>query len=223
MNEKEFEELLQCWENTDLDFKIDLLKPEKIARLVVAFYNTRGGKIVFGVEDETRKPIGLKNPQKTEHGFIQGIMHHCRLDEKPEVEFVKYKGKEFIVVHCPKGKDTPYFVRGESTPRVRIGSSNMSANKEEIARLYREGSSESQDIYPVKNATLDDLDMDKIKEYFKESNLTYQLNGKHFHELLKKENFVAEENKKLIPTTAGIVFVWKTPFFGTSAYYNQGR
>ncbi len=87
----------------------------------------------------------------------------------------------------------------------------MSANKEEIARLYREGSTESQDIYPVKNATLDDIDLDRIKEYFKESRLTVQLKGKYFHDLLKKENFAVEENGKLIPTTAGIVLFGKHP------------
>ncbi|NOQ55385.1 MAG: hypothetical protein GQ477_01120 [Nanohaloarchaea archaeon] len=82
--------------------------------------------------------------------------------------------------------------KSEYAPRVRIGSSNMLANKEEISRLYREGSTESQDIYPVDNATLDDLDFKKIKDYFVESNLTDQLDDKHFYDILKKENFVTE-------------------------------
>ncbi|PKP56246.1 MAG: hypothetical protein CVT89_06535, partial [Candidatus Altiarchaeales archaeon HGW-Altiarchaeales-2] len=211
MNEEEFEKLLQERENKDIDFKLELPEHEKIARLVVAFYNCRGGKIIFGVEDETRNPVGLKNPQKTEHGFTQIIRQYCRLDKEPEIEFVKYKGREFIVVHCPKGRNTPYFVMGENTPRVRIGSSNMPANNEEIALLYREGSSKSHDIYPVENATLDDIDLAQIREYFKESKLTDQLGGKHFHELLKKEHFVFEENKKLIPTIAGIVLFGKHP------------
>ena len=121
----------------------------------------------MGVEDKTKKPVGLKDPQKTEHKFVQIIRNWCKLDEEPKIEFIKFEGKEFIVIHCPKGKDTPYFVRGEPKPRVRIGSSNMPANTEEIARLYREGSSKSQDIYPVENSTLDDLDLEKIKEYYK--------------------------------------------------------
>ena len=166
MNEKEFEQLLEQRENNDIEFKLKLPEPQKAAKLVTALYNSRGGKIIMGVEDETGKPVGLKNPQRREHGFTQMIRHWCRLDEEPEIEFVKYKNKDFIVIHCPKGTDTPYFVRGEHTPRVRIGSSNMPANKEEIARLYREGSSKSQDVYPVENATLDDLDLEEIKKYF---------------------------------------------------------
>ncbi|PKP57191.1 MAG: hypothetical protein CVT88_09240 [Candidatus Altiarchaeales archaeon HGW-Altiarchaeales-1] len=85
------------------------------------------------------------------------------------------------------------------------------SNKEEIARLYREGSSKSQDVYPVENATLDDIDLDKIREYFKESKLTTQLGEDHFYELLKKENFVAGENKNLVPTIAGILLFGKYP------------
>ncbi|ODS38938.1 MAG: hypothetical protein A7316_06670 [Candidatus Altiarchaeales archaeon WOR_SM1_86-2] len=133
-------------------------------------------------------------------------------DEEPEIEFVKYKNKDFVVIQCPKGMDTPYFVRGEHTPRVRIGSSNMPANKEEIARLYREGSSESQDVYSVRNAGLEDIDLDKIKEYFKESELTTQLDEGHFYDLLKKENFIVEENEKLAPTLAGILLFGKHPW-----------
>ena len=175
----------------------------------------------MGVEDETGNPVGLAEPQKIENKFTQIIRHWCRLDKEPGIEFVKYKNNDFIVIHCPKGKDTPYFVRGEHTPRVRMGSSNMLANKEEIARLYREGSSKSQDVYPVENASLDDLDMEAVKKYFKESNLTDQLDGKHFHELLKKELFVVEENGKLIPTIAGIVLFGKLLYKVTSSGYNR--
>jgi len=129
LTEKEFEKLLEEKENKDIDFKLELPESNKVAQLVTALYNGRGGKIIIGVADETRKPVGLADAQKTENKFTQIIRHWCRLDEEPEIEFVKYKNKDFIVVHCPKGKDTPYFVRGEHTPRVRIGSSSMPANK----------------------------------------------------------------------------------------------
>ena len=234
------ENLIKDFENKDIDFKTELSDSKKVAQLVVAFYNSRGGKIILGVDDN-RNPIGLKNPQKQEHKFAQIIRHWCKLDNEPELKFVKYKNKDFIVIDCPKGKDSPYFVKGEYAPRVRIGSSNMSANKEEIARLYREGSSKSQDVYPVQNADIDDLDLDKIKEYFKESKLTQQLDDNYFFRLIEKEHFVSrknpadksnmeqdsyalnkvpnathtlfktKENSKLIPTITGIVLFGKHP------------
>ena len=116
------------------------------------------------------------------------------------------------MIHCPKGKDTPYFVRGEHTPRVRIGSSNMPANKEEIARLYREGSSKSQDIYPVENANLDDMNLNSVENYLKKSELTKKLDKDYMIELMLKEYFVALENGKLIPTIAGILLFGKNTY-----------
>jgi ATP-dependent DNA helicase RecG len=210
-SKKEFKQLVNEKENKDLDFKLELPESDKAAQLVCAFYNSRGGKIILGVEDTHRKLAGLKEPQKIEHKFVQIIRHWCKLDQEPEIEFIREKNKNFIIIYCPKGKDTPYFVRGEHVPRVRIGSSNMPANKEETARLYREGSARSQDSYPVENAGLEDLDLKKIKDYFKESKLTGQLKGKHFHDLLKKEHFAVSENNRLVPTIAGIVLFGKHP------------
>ncbi|MCK5477122.1 MAG: putative DNA binding domain-containing protein [Candidatus Aenigmarchaeota archaeon] len=204
------ENLIKDFENKDIEFKTELPDSKTVAQLVCAFYNSRGGKIILGVDDD-RNPIGLKNPQKQEHKFIQIIRHWCKLDKDPELKFVKYKEKDFIVIDCPKGKDSPYFVKGEYAPRVRIGSSNMPANKEEIARLYREGSSKSHDIYPVENATLDDLDLEKIKAYFVESELTEQLDEKHFFELMEKEGLIILDGakKENIPTYAGILLFGK--------------
>lgn len=212
MNRKEFEGLLGNMENKDVDFKLDLPGPEKVATLVTAFYNSGGGKIILGVEDESRKPVGVSNPQEIEHRFTQFIRHYCSLDEDPGIEFVRYSGRDFLVIHCPKGRNTPYFVKGQTTPRVRVGSSNMPANREEIARLYRDGSGESQDIHPVKNSTLDDLDMGKIREYFRESYLTKQLKRDYLIELMLKEHFVVRENNLLIPTVAGLLLFGRNPY-----------
>jgi len=204
------EELVKEKENKDLDFKLELPESKKVAQLVAAFYNSRGGKIILGVDDN-KKLVGLKNPQKVEHKFVQIVRHWCKLDEEPKIEFIKYKEKNFIIIHCPKGKDTPYFVRGESKPRVRIGSSNVVANKEEIARLYREGSSKSQDVFSVENAGLDDLNLEKVKKYLKKSELTKQLNNNYLNELMLKEHFVVKENNQLTPTIAGILLFGKNP------------
>jgi ATP-dependent DNA helicase RecG len=211
---KEFEQVLGLKENQDLDFKVELPKTEKIAQLVTALYNSRGGKIILGVKDGTGKLIGLKDPQKVEHKFVQIIRHWCKLDKEPKVNFVRYKNKDFIVIDCPKGEDTPYFVKGEHVPRIRIGSSNVPAHKEEIARLYREGSSKSQDILTVENSTYDDLDLDKVKKYLRNNKLTRQLDGKYLKELMVKEYFVVKVGNKLIPTVAGILL------FGKNSHLN---
>jgi len=206
------EEFVKEKENKDLDFKLELPESKKAAQLVTAFYNSRGGKIILGVNDN-KKLVGLKNPQKVEHKFTQIIRHWCKLDEEPKIEFINNKERNFIVIHCPKGKDTPYFVRGEPKPRIRIGSSNVIANKEEIARLYREGSSKSFDIETVSKADINDLNLKAIKQYLKESHLTNKLNEKHFFEVISKEGFVSynKNTRAYVPTYAGILLFGKHP------------
>ncbi len=84
MKEIEFEKLLGDRENRDLEFKLDLPKSEKVAGLVTALYNSRGGKIILGVDDN-RNPVGLKDPQGAEHRFTQIIRYWCKLDEESEI------------------------------------------------------------------------------------------------------------------------------------------
>ncbi|MBW6461484.1 MAG: ATP-binding protein [DPANN group archaeon] len=68
----DFKQLLNQEENSDIEFKEILSNPKKVAQLVTSFYNSRGGKIIIGVDDN-KNPIGLNNPQKTEHAFVQKL------------------------------------------------------------------------------------------------------------------------------------------------------
>ena len=57
MTLKEFERLMGQREGETLDFKQEMPSSSDLARLITAFYNTRGGAIVFGVEDSTRRLV----------------------------------------------------------------------------------------------------------------------------------------------------------------------
>jgi len=122
MTLEEFEELLQQREGETLDFKQEMPTSSDLARLVTAFYNTRGGTIIFGVEDDTRRPIGVSSPQGIEEGVVNILRARCSLDVMPTIEFVTYQGREFVVVSCPQGARKPYLVTGETRPYVRVGS-----------------------------------------------------------------------------------------------------
>jgi predicted HTH transcriptional regulator len=69
---EEFEQLISQREGETLDFKQEMPSSSDLAKLVTAFYNTRGGTIVFGVENGTRRPVGVPNPQGIEGARGQG-------------------------------------------------------------------------------------------------------------------------------------------------------
>ncbi|MGA9349231.1 MAG: ATP-binding protein [Anaerolineae bacterium] len=127
MKPEAFEQFVGQGEGETLEFKQEMPSSSDLVKLITAFYNTRGGTIVFGIEDETRRLVGVTSPQGIEEGIINIIRDRCSLDVMPTIEFVSYQGLEFVVVTCPQGVRKPYLVSGETRPYVRVGSSNREA------------------------------------------------------------------------------------------------
>lgn len=67
MTPEEFEQLVGRREGEALEFKREMPSSSDLAKLITAFYNTRGGTIVFGVENGTRHPVGVPAPQGVEY------------------------------------------------------------------------------------------------------------------------------------------------------------
>ena len=121
MTPEEFDRLVRQREGETLDFKREMPSSSDLAKLITAFYNTRGGAIVFGVENGTRRPVGVPNPQGVEEGIVNILRARCSLDVMPTVEFIAYQSKEFVVVTCPQGARKPYLVSGETRPYITGG------------------------------------------------------------------------------------------------------
>ena len=130
MHPEAFERLIGQPEGDTLEFKREMPSSSDLAKLVTAFYNTRGGIIVFGVEDGTGRPVGVTNPQRIEEGVINILRARCSLDAMPSIEIIAYQGMEFVTVTCLQGAHKPYLVNGETRPYVRVGSSNREAQGE---------------------------------------------------------------------------------------------
>ena len=146
MTPEAFEQLVAQREGEMLEFKQEMPSSSDLAKLVTAFYNTRGGTIVFGVEDSTQRLVGVSNPQGIEEGIVNILRARCSLDVMPAVEFVPYQGLEFVVVTCPQGTHKPYLVSGETCPYVRVGSSNREAQDDKETRRQGEWPKRSRHI-----------------------------------------------------------------------------
>jgi len=209
---EEFDRFVRQREGETLEFKQEMPSFSDLARLITAFYNTRGGTIVFGIEDETRRLVGVTSPQGIEQGIINIIRDRCSLDVMPTIEVVSYQGLEFAVVTCPQGVRKPYLVSGETRPYVRAGSSNREAQDEEVRRLYIEGSEGGFEVLPCRGATIADLSKALVAAYVQRREET---SGRpldlSWEEALRSLGCLVEQGEVWLPTNAGVMLFVEDP------------
>ena len=58
-----FRDLCLCGETTKVQFKQAFTSQKEIAKEIIAFANSKGGCLLFGVEDKTGKLVGLTYDQ----------------------------------------------------------------------------------------------------------------------------------------------------------------
>lgn len=136
MNIKEFKELIAGGESSTVEFKRKISTPEKIAKEIVAFTNTKGGYLIVGVDDD-----GTIYGIESEKYEIEAITHCCQflIDPpiEPDIQILNIKNKYLAVVYIKESENKPHkLVSGntddDSVPQayIRIGEKSVPASKE---------------------------------------------------------------------------------------------
>ncbi|GJM06864.1 MAG: hypothetical protein DHS20C10_05980 [marine bacterium B5-7] len=202
-----FEELLNADESRTLEFKENTNSPLKIAKTVVAFANTAGGTVVIGVEDKTKRLVGLDNILQEEEKVTNFLHDTIAPMILPEIDILNHQGKELLLIKVPHTPG-PFYLKKygrEQGIYIRLGSSNRLADPESIANLQRVAKGVSFDEMKCSRATLKDLDEPLIHD---------QLSTKFKH--ITQENYqslgiILSSNKKITPTYGGILLFGKAP------------
>lgn len=115
-------------ETTNIDFKVDLEKekPKSWLKSVSAFANTKGGIILFGVDDKTREEKGIEDVVKATEKISELI--NARIEPLPryELNYFEEDGKDFIKLEIGDGPITPYFYVADGRKEAFIRSGNQS-------------------------------------------------------------------------------------------------
>jgi hypothetical protein len=103
--------IIQAGENQQLDFKFEISDSRKIAKTLVAFSNTDGGKLLIGVKDNG-KIAGVRTDE--EFFMVQAAADmYCRPIVNFESKRWVVEGKTVLEVTIPKGKNLPYMAETE--------------------------------------------------------------------------------------------------------------
>lgn len=123
---------------------------EKYTKTVVAYANTQGGKLVFGVVDETREIVGIDESIlfQTMDSIANAISDSCEPQIVPEIEPYTIEGKTVIVVTVAPEPQRPYYLKSKGREKgtyIRVGATTRLAFPEKIKELEMEGAKISWD------------------------------------------------------------------------------
>lgn len=160
-------QLIANGENSGVEFKRDDLRPEQLAREIVALANLKGGKVLLGVEDDGS--ISGIQRNDLEHWVMDTVfgryVHPMIL---PYFEVVTLDdGQRVAVITLTEGNAKPYAVRHNDREEVyvRVGSTSRRATREQLARLFESGGMLHAELLPVSGTALSDLDRARLEDY----------------------------------------------------------
>ena len=104
MNQKLLVDLIEEGENIHCEFKRHFTTPEKIAKEMIAFANTKGGYILFGIDDD-RTIIGVESEKSEAEMIEDAAKNHCEPQIEHKLNYISYKGKEIVAVTLPVAPD----------------------------------------------------------------------------------------------------------------------
>ena len=167
MTKTELLELIANGENFGAEFKSDDLRPEQLAKEVVALANFRGGRILLGVEDDGTV-TGIRRAD-LEHWVMDAVfgrkVHPMILPFYKEIQIDAQR--RVAVVSVTQGTAKPYVVRHNDREDiyVRAGSTSRLAAREQQARLFALGGMLHAELLPVSGSGLGDLSRERLEDY----------------------------------------------------------
>ncbi len=142
MQASDIKELIDGGEGSQVEFKRKISSAEKIARALIAFANTKGGTILFGVDDDG-SIVGVES-EKTELDLIEVAGNHfCDPPIAPSIAIVPFNSKDVIAASVDESDDKPhYFLSSDDGEEIkvfiRVNDKTVLASREVIKVLRDE-------------------------------------------------------------------------------------
>lgn len=139
----ELNEIIENGESQLVEFKRKFTEPEKIAKEMIAFANTKGGKILFGIDDD-KKVVGVES-EKGEIEYIDlAAKFYCEPQLNYSIDIMHIYRKDVIVLNIPESLRKPHRLiengkeeSDETKVYIRVKDKSVQASKETIKVLKK--------------------------------------------------------------------------------------
>jgi len=108
MNWDEILQLLGQGEGQSVEFEKGKPTADDVAREMVAFSNSDGGRIIYGIDDKNKHLIGLDVDESFKEWVEDVGRSRCSPSVHPQVEILERNGKRLVAINVPEGDEKPY-------------------------------------------------------------------------------------------------------------------
>jgi ATP-dependent DNA helicase RecG len=172
MSEKELFELIKKGESDRAEFKSSLADINEIVEDVSGFSNSKGGKILIGISN-SGKILGIEIGKDTVERLTNKIVSNTEPRVYPSITVTEIDKKKVIVIEVQEAEEKPVLAFGRGFKRV--GKSTVRMSKEEIERMILEGKKVYWDSLICEEASLGDIDEEKVRLFLKKSKVERRL------------------------------------------------
>jgi ATP-dependent DNA helicase RecG len=196
-------------ENKTLEFKERMPSNESIAKTVVAFANTSGGRLIVGVNDR-REVVGLEDVDifDLQDRITSVIFDRCHPTILPEIYSTNIDNKLLLVIQVFRGNLLPYYLKSEGKNNgtyLRLGATNRKAEYENILELERQKRNLGFDEEICYERAYESLDISVLIDRFSQQGKAFGL------EQLQNFKLVKLEQEKLYPTHGLLILLGLYP------------
>ena len=200
MGPEELKTRIAGGENFTTEFKVSAIQADDLEASLVAFANTDGGDLIFGIGDGG-EIVGLSDVDN----LAKQVDNVWRSNCLPPVTVLQSRldvsGKSLLLVQVPRGEERPYCTN-RGVHYIRAFSGRRQAAREELLRLFQASQSLLNDEQVVSGASLGDLDQSYFEKFL------LQAFGRRIEDfLVTKEQLL--QNLRLAkdsrPTVAGML------------------
>ena len=199
---------IQDGEGKTIEFKAELPNSNTLAKTIIAFSNTGGGKLIIGVNDQG-KIIGLapeENIFELKDKVASIIYETCYPTVLPDIYTTTIDDQLLLIIEVYRGNLLPYYLKNKGKNEgvyIRVGATNRKASHENILELERQRMNISFDQEANREVALDSLDISILEARFAHT-------GKVLDQsVMKNLKLVIEDNNTIYPSNGLLILLGK--------------